>query len=80
MDKRVYPVDAGYQVWSLKEEVLDGHLPEHPQLLFDVDQLQCVFASNVNGFVLQRQCRERPSELVSLVSHGISFLVIPRGG
>lgn len=74
MDKRVYPVDPGQQVWTLKKEVLDRQLPEHPQFLFDVHQLQRMFPCKVDRFVLQRQCCECSCELICLISMPLAFV------
>lgn len=66
VDERVRPVGPVHQRCVLQEPLLDGSLDEDVQPLFQVDELQGVSTSNVDGRLIHCQGADGPTDLVHL--------------
>lgn len=66
VDERVDAVDPVDESGTFEEPFLNGQLPEDMQALLEVDELESMFASDVDGAFDESQSRESPAELVDL--------------
>lgn len=49
MDKRIYTVDPVQKKWMLQKPLLEGHFPKDTESLFQMNQLESMRSSDVDG-------------------------------
>lgn len=74
MDERVNAVDPVQDLGVRKEPLLEANLPENPEALLNVDELEGMLASDVDGAFDESQRSECATNLVNLRVKQCQFL------